>query len=80
MKKRTEKEVMTAVLHALFESGLRYEDLNKFMGSLTIEEAHELYLKLKYSDYCKRNRINGYKNMTDEDFEAYALEQAQLFY
>lgn len=79
MKKRSRKEVIATVLDALFESGLRYEDLNKFMGSVTIKEAHELHLKLKYADYCKRNRINGYKNMTDEDFEAYALEKAQLF-
>lgn len=79
MKKHTDKEVMAAVLDALFESGLRYEDLNKFMGSVTIKEAHELHLKMKYADYCKRNGLKSYKQMTDEDFEAYALEQAQLF-
>lgn len=50
----TEKEMRTVI--AVFEELVKmpYSELNKFLGSITIEEMQALYLKM-YSEYTGEN-------------------------
>ena len=70
--RKEEKKVVLGAFDAL--AHMKYEDLNRILGSITIQEMTDLYNKLKYDDYCKRHHIS-YKNMTAEDFEDAALEE-----
>ena len=64
----TNKEVKTikAVFNTLLMTFQDYE-LNRFMGSETIERMKALEQKLYYSDYCEENGIT-YEEMTEDDF------------
>jgi hypothetical protein len=72
----TENEIRT--VYAVFsELGkMKYGDLNTFLGSITIKEMRQLFYKIYYADYCERYGIK-YENMTDEDRENAALEDAR---
>ena len=64
----TNREVKTlkAVLYDLVIT-FTDEEMNKFMGSETIEEMKALQQKLYYSDYCEEHGIR-YEDMTEDDF------------
>jgi hypothetical protein len=65
-----EKRTVLSVFEALTK--MRYDELNTFLGSVTIQEMSRLYLKLKYEDYCREHGIK-YEDMTADDFaDAYA--------
>lgn len=51
-----------------------FADLNKFLGSLTIKEMTELYMKLSYRGYCEQRGIR-YEDMTTEDLISAAQEK-----
>ena len=53
-----------------------YEELNTFLGSITIREMTDLYKKLKYEGYCEKRGIS-YEEMTPDDFEEAGLEEAR---
>lgn len=76
---RNEKRTVVAVFGDLLMN-FRYDELNTFMGSITIEEMQKLYNKLKYEPYCKRHGIK-YKDMTEDDFiNAYEEENGDYDY
>lgn len=60
-----EKRTVRAVFGELVK--MRYADLNKVIGSSTIDEMHKLYSKLENEEYCDRHGIT-YEEMTDDDF------------
>ena len=62
------KEIRTikAVLNDLVMN-FSDSELNKFMGSITIEEMKKLERKLYYMDYCEEHGI-AYEDMTEDDF------------
>ena len=64
----TNREIKTikAVFNSLLMTFQDYE-LNRFMGSETIERMKALERKLYYSDYCEKNGII-YEEMTEDDF------------
>ena len=68
-----EKRTVIAVFDELTK--MPYGQLNTFLGSITINEMHELYRKMRYEDYCEKHGIR-YEDMTDDDFEDAALEAA----
>lgn len=51
-----------------------YDELNKFLGSLTIKEMIEIYMKLSYREYCERRGMD-YEDMAEEDFVEAACEK-----
>lgn len=60
---------------AVFDSVMHRNDLNSWLGSLTIEEMSKLYHKLRYRGYCESHGIT-YEEMTEDDFmSAYFEEQ-----
>lgn len=61
-----EKRLVTGVLEELLR--LKYDDLNKMFGSLTIEDMHKLYSKLQTEDYCKRAGVK-YEDLDEFDWE-----------
>lgn len=62
--------IMEVIGDALWNSeGLRHR-----FGSITVEEMGSLYSKLKYWEYCIRNKIE-YEEMTEEDFERAYFEE-----
>lgn len=61
-----EQRTILAVLDAL--QHLTYDEQNKFLGSVTIREAQDLYRRMRYAPYCERHGIL-YEDMTDSDFE-----------
>lgn len=63
---QNEKRTICAVFGELLRKP--YNELNTFLGSLTIEEMQKLYSKLHYEDYCIRHEIR-YEDMTEADFE-----------
>lgn len=66
-------------VQAVFESLLKRftdDELNCFIGSVTIGEMHELYNKLRYDSYCQEHGIK-YEEMTEEEFVDAALESAE---
>ncbi len=72
-----EKAIVMAVFGALIEEH-DFSELNAApfrLGSITIDEMSDLYYRLKYEDFCTRRGIK-FEEMTDEDYEDYALEQA----
>lgn len=72
MMTKEEQRTVLAVFEELVK--MPYSDLNKFLGSTTIQEMAELYNKLRYADYCEEHGIE-YEEMTDEDFEQYYNEK-----
>ena len=67
-----EKRTVLAAFHELLKRP--YDELNTFLGSLTISEMEKLYSKLKYEGYCKDHGIT-YEEMTEDDFiQAYEEE------
>ena len=62
------------VVLGVFGELLGRDDLNSFLGTLTIEEMNKIYSKLKHEPYCKKYGIK-YEDMTEEDFEREYLEQ-----
>ncbi len=74
-----EKETRTVL--AVFDS-LFYMDehaVNEFLGSVTIAEMKELYLKMKYAPFCEKHGIR-YEDMTDDDFIAAWEEECEKMY
>lgn len=72
-----EKRIVMAVFGTLLHEHT-WNELNAApfqLGSITIKEMSDLYYRLKYEDFCTRRGIK-YEEMTDEDYEDYALEQA----
>ena len=69
-----EKRTVLSVFDELCKKS--YSELNMFLGSITIKEMQLLRLKLQYEDYCDRHGIQ-LEDMTDDDFEAAALEKAE---
>ena len=67
-----EKRVVLAVFGSLVYRN--DEDLNRFLGSETIREMQQMYLRLKYEGYCEKHGIK-YEDMTVDDFvQAYDEE------
>ena len=60
-EKRTVREVFGELLRK------PYDELNSYLGSLTIKEMMWLYRKLNYEDYCEERGIR-YEDMTEDDF------------
>ena len=58
---------------------MTYDELNKFLGSITIKETSTLYTKIRYRNYCRRHNIR-FEDMTDDDFENAALEEIDEYY
>lgn len=46
------------------------------LGSLTFLEMQMLKAKIETFDYCERNGIQ-FEDMNDDDYEAFALEEAE---
>lgn len=46
------------------------------LGSVTYKEMQMLMSKIRCDDYCKRNHI-AFADMTDDDYENLALEEAR---
>ena len=69
-----DKRLVLTVFHELDK--LPYRQLNTILGSLTIKEMHNFLMKLETEEFCK---IRGLKfdDMTDDDFEDYALWKAE---
>ena len=61
-----EQRTVQAVFSSLLE--MRYSELNRFLGSITIDEMSRIYWKMYHELYCKRHGIK-YEDMTDSDFE-----------
>ena len=61
-----EKRTVIAVFDELLK--MKYDDLNKFLGSLTITEMHQLYEKMRYDNYCKARGIR-FEDMGPDEFE-----------
>lgn len=71
-----EKRTVLSVFQSL--GCMKYGELNKFLGSITIEEMMKLRNKLEHEDYCDRHGIE-YEDMTEEDFErAYEERYADI--
>ena len=60
-----EKRTVKAVFGELFKKP--YSELNRFLGSITIEDMLKLYLKLRYEQFCDERGID-YEDMTEDDF------------
>lgn len=60
-----EKRTVKAVFAELMKKP--YSELNRFLGSITIDEMKTLYLKLRYEKYCEDLRIR-FEDMTEIDF------------
>lgn len=72
-----EKRTVLAVFGELLKKP--YDELNTFLGSLTIEEMQRLYHRLKYEPYCDRHGIK-YEDMTEDDFiQAYDEEHGDEY-
>ena len=69
-----EKRTVLAVFHEL--KRMPYSKLNTFLGSMTIREMYTLSRKLELEDYCTRKGIR-FEDMTEEDFEDAAFEEAR---
>ena len=54
---------------------MKYDTLNTFLGSLTILEMQDLYLRLRYADYMERNHIERLADMTPDDFVNFEMER-----
>ena len=48
---------------------MKYDDLNRLLGSLTIKEMWNLHGKLEHEGFCKRNGIARWEDMTANDYE-----------
>lgn len=70
-----EKKTVLAVFTALMEKP--YNELNNFLGSLTIQDMQELASKLRYEGYCERHGIR-YEDMTDDDFMLAYIEENDI--
>lgn len=73
--KFTEMEIATihAVLSALV-TDFRTDELNKFLGSETINNMVTLENKLCFREFCER-KGKAYEELTDEDFDEYYTEK-----
>ena len=72
----SENEVRT--VYAVFESlkeQFTDNELNKFIGSVTIKEMNTLISKIRTNEYCKEHGI-AYEEMTDDDYYDYAEWEA----
>lgn len=65
------------LIESVFEelTKMNYNTLNTFLGSRTILEVQELYLRLRYADYMERNHIARLEDMTSDDFVEFAMER-----
>ena len=70
-----EKRTVLAVFTDLFTK-FGESELNTFIGTDTLREMHALRSKLHYEGYCEKHGIR-YEDMTDEDFEAAAMEEIE---
>ena len=61
-----EKRVVMAVFSSLLE--MSYSELNKILGSVTIQEMQSLYHRLKWEDCC-RQYGKDYEDMTEDDWQ-----------
>lgn len=61
---REEKRTVLAVFGELVKKD--YNELNTFLGSVTIREMTRMYDRLKYEDWCDEHGIS-YEGMTDDD-------------
>ena len=69
-----EKRVVISVFHELDK--LPYKELNRILGSMTIKEMHNLLMKLETEEFCKARGLK-FDDMTDDDFDDYALWRAE---
>lgn len=60
-EKRTVRDVFGEMLRK------PYDELNSYLGLVTIKEMQRLYNKLSYEDYCEERGIR-YEDMTEDDF------------
>lgn len=60
-----EKRTVKAVFAELMKKP--YSELNRFLGSITVDEMRTLYLKLRYEKYCDDHDIR-FEDMTEIDF------------
>ena len=70
-----EKRTVLAVFDDLMH--LPYSEVNRFVGSLTIQDMQKLYSKLKYEGYCEQHHIK-YEDMTADDYEAAYFEEYEI--
>ena len=64
---KDEKHLVLVVLDELLR--LDYSTLNRHFGTLTIKEMQDLHSKLFHEDFCKRNGISRWEDMTADDYE-----------
>ena len=70
------KWLVYVVFHELLK--LKYDELNKILGNLTIDEMQHLHSELRHEEYCERHHIT-YDEMTDDDFEDAYLEEVDEY-
>jgi hypothetical protein len=68
---KEDMDTMRAVLESVMYKP--YSELNKFMGSETIQRAAKLRSKMEHEEYCEKRGMK-YEDMTEEDFEMKAEE------
>ena len=69
---KEDMDTMRAVLESVMYKP--YSELNKFMGSETIQRAATLRNKMEHEEYCEKRGMK-YENMTEDDFEMAAEEK-----
>ena len=69
-----DKRLVRTVFHELDK--LPYKELNRILGSMTIKEMHNLLMKLETEKFCKARGLK-FDDMTDDDFDDYALWKAE---
>ena len=62
---KEEKRIVMSVFGSILK--LKYEEMNNFLGSMTIKEMQEMYNKMKYEGYCEAQGIK-YEDMDEQDF------------
>lgn len=60
------KALVKAVFRALMK--LPYDELNSFLGSMTICDMAELYTALKHERYCVEHNLSSWREMTEDDY------------
>lgn len=62
--KAKDRRTVLAVFEALGHKS--HDELNMFLGSITILEMQNLYTRLKYEEYCEAKGLS-YEGLTDEE-------------